>query len=218
MKYKKGKTKKRQYRKKHNTRKNKKNEKKGGWGWFGKKAEPQLQVRNWDGEIEEDNEYYKPTLVKTPVEKYDPFDEKEKQKIIDAYSKVGIEHKRENATNEQTNIDATKLLMNYKNTSSCLEYDSYVKSRINDPNLKNYKKVLDIKIDNLKNNPKTKPYKSDIEGLIKCASLYRDFMPFKPTTATIAQEQLIKEANKVEEGWKSSGGKKRRNKRKTRRR
>ena len=146
---------------------------------------------------------------------YNPFDEREKQKIIDAYSKVGLEHKKEIETDQQTIKDATKLLMDYKENPSCLEYDSYVQAGVNDSHLKNYKKVLDIKLNNLKKNPLMRLYKNDVEGLTKCTSFFRS--PFRTTKSLIARNELMEEGKKQENEWRSQGGKRKSRRNKKRR-
>jgi hypothetical protein len=193
--------------------------KRGGWGWssfsslFGKKQETPIQVRDWEGEIEI------PPVGTTPfmaAAQYDPFDPVEKQKIMDAYAKVGVEHKKEIDTNDKTIKDATKLLMDYKTNPSCLEYDTYVQSGSNDPTLKNYKRVLDIRLKNLPQNPKMRLYIADIKGLQKCSSFFRS--PFKTSKADIARQGLMEVGEKQEQEWKSpvaaavaAGGKRKKN-------
>lgn len=166
----------------------------GGWMWPFPKNRP---FTNLEGEEEE--EYEKPVSAKV---EYDPFDPVEKQKIIDAYAKVGVEHKKEIDTNDATTKDATKLLMDYKVNPSCIEYDTYVQDRANYSNLKNYKKVLDTKLNNLSQNRTMRQFKEDITGLQKCTSFYRN--PFRPTKAGLARQELIKVGEKQEMVWNNN--------------
>jgi hypothetical protein len=193
--------------------------KRGGWGWssfsslFGKKQETPIQVRDWEGEIEIPPVGTTPFMAKA---QYDPFDPVEKQKIIDAYAKVGVEHKKENNTSHKTIEDGMKLVMDYKANPSCLEYDTYVQAGSNDPTLKNYKRVLDIRLKNLSQNPTMKQFKDDIQGLQKCTSFFR--FPFRTSKADIARQGLMEVGEKQEQKWKSpvaaavaAGGKRKKN-------
>ena len=212
-------------RRRQNKRRVGRKTKRGGLGWssfsfFGKKPEPPTQVRDWDGEIEIPPVESKPFMEKpAAVAQYDPFDPLEKQRIIDAYAKVGVEHKKEIDTNDQTTKDVTKILMDYKANPSCLEYDSYVQERANDPNLKNYKKVLDKKLNNLSQNPQMRLYANDVKGIQKCSSFFRN--PFRTTKAEIARQGLMKVGEQQEREWAAApaaGGKRKsRKNRKTKR-
>jgi len=216
-------------RRRQNKRRVGKTKRGGLFNFFGKKPEPPTQVRDWDGEIEIPPVESKPFMEKpAAVAQYDPCDPLEKQRIIDAYAKVGVEHKKEIDehkkeidTNDQTTKDLKEILMDYTANPSCLEYDSYVQERANDPNLKNYKKVLDKKINNLSQNPQMKLFANDVKGIQKCSSFFRN--PFRTTKAEIARQGLMKVGEQQEREWASAataaaGGKRKsRKNRKTKR-
>ena len=121
--------------------------------------------------------------------------------------------------------------MDYKANPSCLKYDEYVKDGANDPNLKNYKKVLDTKLNNLSQNSQMKLYADDVKGLQKCTSFFRNTFtptmpnfknPFRPATpAEIAKQKLMAEGKQQEREWAAApaaGGKRKSRKiRKTKR-
>jgi hypothetical protein len=198
--------------------------KRGGWGWssfsslFGKKQETPIQVRDWEGE--EENEIT-PLVERRPVERRPV--ERRSVETTPFIAKAHDDRLLENNTSHKTIEDGMKLVMDYKANPSCLEYDTYVQAGSNDPTLKNYKRVLDIRLKNLSQNPTMKLFKDDIQGLQKCTSFFR--FPFRTSKAglkeaTLERNKLLKESKLLEQEWKSpvaaaaaaaAGGKRKKN-------
>jgi len=196
--------------------------KRGGIWPFHKEASKVTSVRDWDGEVQDlEDPEVQDFMSNSAKLEYDPFDEVEKQKIIDAYAKVGVEHKKEIDTNKKkidtnkkTSEDVTKILMNYNDNTPCLEYDTYVQYGKNDSNLINYKNVLDTKLKNFPKEYITKPFIRDaITGLQKCTSFFR--ISSKPTKAELERNILLKKAEEQEYNWKNIGGKRKKNRKLT---